>query len=122
MDGNCGRSMDGWVRLCATDTARAAPHRVVMEDGTAVVAWLAADGRPRVFADRCPHRDARLSAGYVEDGHLICPFHLWAFDESGHHVGPDGVADPDCAVACFPAREEDGAVWVRLSPDPATCG
>ncbi|GBQ28801.1 Rieske 2Fe-2S domain-containing protein [Gluconacetobacter sacchari] len=110
--------MENWVRLCATEAARAGPHRVVV-DGTGLVVWLAAGGRPRVFADRCPHRDARLSAGYVEAGHLVCPFHLWAFDESGHYVGPDGVAVPECAVARFPVRECDGALWVRLAPAPA---
>ncbi|GEB36988.1 hypothetical protein GLI01_10230 [Gluconacetobacter liquefaciens] len=121
MDEHCGRSMDDWVRLCDTEAARAAPHRVVL-DGTGLVAWLATDGTPHVFADRCPHRDARLSAGYIEDGRLICPFHLWSFDESGHYVGPDGVADPQCAVARFSARAQDGAIWVRDVPAPATSG
>jgi phenylpropionate dioxygenase-like ring-hydroxylating dioxygenase large terminal subunit len=140
MNEDCGRSMDGTprpgatdepIRLCATKGAtrlcaiaevRDGPRRVVV-DGQGLVVWNAADGHPRVFVDRCPHRDARLSAGHVENGRLICPFHLWAFDESGRYVGPDGVADPDCAVRRFPAEIHDGAVWVRDLPrDPATSG
>ncbi|MBB2156328.1 Rieske 2Fe-2S domain-containing protein [Gluconacetobacter diazotrophicus] len=110
------------TRLCVMDDIRDGPRRVVVE-GEGLVVWMAADGQPRVFADRCPHRDARLSAGHVENGRLLCPFHLWAFDESGHYVGPDGVADPTCAVPGVPADVRDGAVWISRLPvrDPARC-
>ncbi|MBB2188744.1 Rieske (2Fe-2S) protein [Gluconacetobacter azotocaptans] len=99
------------VRLCAVADARERPFRVVAA-GRALVVWMAADGGPRVFADRCPHREARLSAGYVADGRLVCPFHLWVFDESGRAVGPDGAARPTCAVRRFDAHVRDGAVWI----------
>ncbi|GBQ90989.1 hypothetical protein AA13595_3027 [Gluconacetobacter johannae DSM 13595] len=103
------------VRLCGVADARERPLRVVA-GGQALVVWMGSDGGPRVFADRCPHRDARLSAGYVADGRLVCPFHLWAFDESGRAVGPDGVARPACAARRFDAHVRDGAVWIDAAP------
>lgn len=30
--------------------------------------------------DHCPHAGVRLSEGFIEDGHLVCPMHGWAFD------------------------------------------
>ncbi|WP_323991420.1 Rieske 2Fe-2S domain-containing protein [Nguyenibacter sp. L1] len=112
MTENCGRTVED-VRLCAVADVQGGPRRVVAGDRGLVV-WIAADGAPRVFADRCPHRDARLSAGHVEAGRLVCPFHLWAFDADGRHVGPDGVANPDCRVPRFACRVRDGAVWVEM--------
>jgi nitrite reductase (NADH) small subunit/3-phenylpropionate/trans-cinnamate dioxygenase ferredoxin subunit len=29
--------------------------------------------------DVCPHMGASLSAGYVEDGAVVCPWHAWRF-------------------------------------------
>ncbi|MBB2203091.1 Rieske 2Fe-2S domain-containing protein [Gluconacetobacter tumulisoli] len=105
-----GAEGDG-VRLCGIAAVRERPVRVVI-GGQALVVWMTSDGGPRVFADRCPHRDARLSAGYVADGRLVCPFHLWAFDEAGRAVGPDGATHPTCIVRRFDARLRDGGVWI----------
>ncbi|MGC1285477.1 MAG: Rieske (2Fe-2S) protein, partial [Streptosporangiaceae bacterium] len=35
------------------------------------------------FADACPHRRARLSAGSVSDGTLQCMYHGWRFAADG---------------------------------------
>ena len=35
------------------------------------------------FADACPHRRARLSAGQITGGMLQCAYHGWQFDGSG---------------------------------------
>src|SRR6185437_8860196 len=39
------------------------------------------------FADACPHRRARLSAGQITDGILQCPYHGWRFTSDGRCVG-----------------------------------
>jgi len=37
------------------------------------------------FADRCPHQGKPLSGGWVDDGHLVCPYHRFHFKlENGH--------------------------------------
>ena len=38
------------------------------------------------FADACPHRRARLSAGQITDGILQCPYHGWRFTPDGRCV------------------------------------
>ena len=38
------------------------------------------------FADACPHRRARLSAGQIIDGILECAYHGWQFTPDGRCV------------------------------------
>ena len=28
----------------------------------------------------CPHQGGPLGQGQIQDGHVVCPFHLWEFD------------------------------------------
>ncbi len=75
------------------------------------------------FADTCPHRRARLSAGQVvPDGTLQCPYHGWRFTHDGQCVAipalEEGASIPERATLRRPARvaEQDGLVW--LAPEP----
>jgi toluene monooxygenase system ferredoxin subunit len=43
------------------------------------------------WADRCPHKESRLSDGDFDDGVLVCARHLWQFDiETGDSLEPPG--------------------------------
>ena len=74
------------------------------------------------FADACPHRRARLSAGQVTGGTLQCPYHGWQFTPDGRCVNipalEDNAAIPERATLHRPAEvaEQDGMVW--LAPEP----
>ena len=74
------------------------------------------------FADACPHRRARLSAGQVTDGTLQCTYHGWRFGPDGRCVDipalEDTAAIPERATLRRPAEvaEQDGMVW--LAPEP----
>ena len=74
------------------------------------------------FADACPHRRARLSAGQVTDGTLQCTYHGWRFSADGRCVAipalEDTAAIPERATLRRPAgiAEQDGMVW--LAPQP----
>lgn len=37
-------------------------------------------GRLHAMADHCPHQDRALSGGWVENGHVVCPWHRIHFD------------------------------------------
>jgi phenylpropionate dioxygenase-like ring-hydroxylating dioxygenase large terminal subunit len=80
------------------------------------------DGSLAAFADACPHRRARLSAGQVTDGTLQCLYHGWRFTADGRCVAipalEDGAAIPERATLRRPAEvaEQDGLVW--LAPEP----
>jgi phenylpropionate dioxygenase-like ring-hydroxylating dioxygenase large terminal subunit len=77
------------------------------------------------FADACPHRRARLSAGSVRDGTLQCTYHGWRFSDDGRCVhipalGEEGQI-PERAALARPAQvtERDGLVWLAPRPPRA---
>jgi vanillate O-demethylase monooxygenase subunit len=71
-------------------------------------------------ADRCVHRSARLSVGWVDGDALRCAYHGWAFAPDGRCVEipsmPDGPIPERARVPAFEAVERYGLVWVRLDP------
>lgn len=75
-------------------------------------------------ADRCPHREAPLSAGRVEMGILVCPYHGWSFGDKGQCVAIPS-ADPSMPIPrnghlrCYSATVRYGLVWVCLGDRPA---
>jgi phenylpropionate dioxygenase-like ring-hydroxylating dioxygenase large terminal subunit len=116
--------------------------------GQAVVLWRepghehgqeASSGLVHAWADRCPHRGAKLSLGrvlnHLHGARLECPYHGWQF--AGDMAARQGQGEPvavgrcvhvpaaptfeppvaHCATA-FEAVERYGLVWVRLErPD-----
>jgi phenylpropionate dioxygenase-like ring-hydroxylating dioxygenase large terminal subunit len=83
--------------------------------GVPLVLFRGADGRPGALEDRCPHRNAPLSAGRVRGEALECRYHGWRFDRGGACVAVPGLASPPgarAAAAAFPCLEQDGYVWV----------
>jgi phenylpropionate dioxygenase-like ring-hydroxylating dioxygenase large terminal subunit len=76
------------------------------------------DGVVRAFADACPHRRARLSAGELVAGSLQCTYHGWRFAADGECVAIPALEE----TAAIPARarltrphgvtEQDGLVWL----------
>src|SRR5580693_9099979 len=68
------------------------------------------------FADACPHRRARLSAGTVSDGMLQCMYHGWRFAADGRCV------EIPARAALHRAAEvtaHDGLVWLAPLPPRA---
>jgi phenylpropionate dioxygenase-like ring-hydroxylating dioxygenase large terminal subunit len=82
-------------------------------------------GTVAAFADACPHRRARLSAGSVRDGALECMYHGWRFDSDGRCVVipalDDGAQIPARAALRRPAAvaEHGGLVWLAPLPPRA---
>ncbi len=83
------------------------------------------DGTVRAFVDSCPHRRARLSAGFISDGTLHCPYHGWQFTAEGTCVLIPALEDtssiPERATLSAPAEvtERDGLVWLAPKPPRA---
>ena len=72
--------------------------------------------------DRCPHREAPLSAGCVAGGHLACPYHGWEFSADGACVRvPSSAAEvpvpPTAHLQLLAVQERYGVLW--LCPLPA---
>ena len=56
------------------------PFRLMGED---IVLFLDADGQPAALADRCCHRTAKLSKGWIDQGNIVCGYHGWTYDRTG---------------------------------------
>lgn len=88
--------------------------------------WLAVfrseGGVPAAVRDRCKHRNAPLSKGFVSEGVLVCPYHGWSYNRAGTVVAVPAehknfkVQVRRC-VQSFPVVEQDGFVYVRLDPE-----
>jgi phenylpropionate dioxygenase-like ring-hydroxylating dioxygenase large terminal subunit len=86
--------------------------------GEPIVLFLDAEGRPAALEDRCCHRTARLSKGWVDQGELTCGYHGWTYDAHGKLLRipqlPIDAPVPAYSVRAFHAAERYGYVWVAL--------
>ncbi|MFI5040685.1 MAG: Rieske 2Fe-2S domain-containing protein [Acidimicrobiales bacterium] len=86
--------------------------------GEPFVAWRPEEGAPPLAAvDVCPHRAARLSQGWVEEGQLVCPYHGWRYEGGGACTlipanDPDLPIPSRARLRTIPAADRYGLVWV----------
>ncbi len=83
------------------------------------VAWRTVSGAVAVAPDRCPHRQAPLSAGTVTSGVLACPYHGWSFGDDGRCVlvpssGEGASVPPAAHLERAHVEERYGLVWVCI--------
>ncbi len=107
----------------AVDIGADAPLSVTLL-GNDLVLWRSPSSDIVAAPDRCPHREAPLSLGWVDDGVISCPYHGWAFGDGGRCVrvpsAASGTAIPPAAhLPCVNVREQYGLVWVCLG-EPRT--
>lgn len=101
---------DGWVRVAAVEEIGAGEGRVV-EAGGRTLAVFNVNGAYYAIDNLCSHRGGPLGEGDLEGTVVSCPWHAWRWDvTSGANVN-----NPAVRVACFPARVQDGAVFVRVT-------
>ncbi len=86
--------------------------------GERIVLFMGKEG-PVALADRCCHRTAQLSKGWVDDGVIVCGYHGWRYDGSGACVCIPQQADnaPIPAGArtdAYHCQEKYGYLWVCL--------
>ncbi|MGK7928102.1 MAG: Rieske 2Fe-2S domain-containing protein [Spirulina sp.] len=102
------------------DLDRVKPTRFVLLGQPLVIWWQEKTRQWVVFRDRCPHRLAPLSEGRItEDGCLECPYHGWAFTETGacdripfqEEKGKSHL-HPRATVSTYPARVVQGILFV----------
>lgn len=94
--------------------------------GDEYVLWPTSDDGGFALSEPfCPHRSAHLAGGWVEDGHLVCPYHGWRFDGSGActfipQMDDDLPVPPKASLRTFPAVARYGMVWVCIGEQPVS--
>lgn len=113
-----GRGPSGWF-VAARAAALGGRPLAAVACGVPLVLFRAEDRRAGALEDRCPHRNAPLSAGRVRGAALECAYHGWRFDAAGGCLAVPGLGAPPGAraarAAAFPCQEQDGFVWVAPS-------
>lgn len=95
----------------AADLPVNAVRQIVLDTGTPIALYHLADG---FFAtdDRCSHGEASLAEGEIEDGEIVCPFHLGKFDiRSGEATAAPCLA----AIKTYPVvLDADGNLYIEI--------
>ena len=106
------------ARLDAIDDAPIARRLL----GADLVLWRS--GAEVVAAiDRCPHRGARLSLGWMRDTSIVCPYHGFEYGSDGAVVhipslGEGGALPRKAVLDVVLAEVRYDWIWVCLDPDP----
>jgi len=91
------------------------PFRLMGED---IVLFLDADGAPAALRDRCCHRTAKLSKGWMDGGDIVCGYHGWTYDRTGHLINipqlEPGKSAPSFQVPSYRCQARYGYAWVAL--------
>ncbi len=87
--------------------------------GQQLVVWRSPDGSVVAAPDRCPHREAPLSLGQVDERGLVCAYHGWTFGDGGRCVlvpssAPGVPVPPKAHLPVVCATERYGLVWLCL--------
>ena len=118
-----------WHPVCTLDELQASDQgRGQVLEVTLLGRQLAivktADGAA-ALENRCPHRSAKLSLGWVENDSIRCPYHGWRYRTTdGACVEipslPDGPIPKHARATGFDCAIAYDLVWVRLDSDAGT--
>ena len=103
-----------WHDVGRADDASEGDLRRVEANGRAVCVGRTAAGWV-AFDDTCTHEECSLADGELDGGVIVCPCHGSEFDVRTGDVLTPPALDP---LPIYEAREEGGALLVRLAPPP----
>lgn len=105
-----------WYAVARSNHVRRRPIAVTVLDQPIVLARLET-GQLLALEDRCPHRQAPLSAGCPTSTGISCPYHGWEFGTDGALQAVPGMPPelplPKVRARAFPVQEHDGLIWLR---------
>jgi len=105
-----------WYPVMPLSHLEAGP-KACMLLGQSMVLWLTSDGKPSALRDRCCHRSAKLSGGWINNSQIVCPYHGWSFGSDGicTYIPQTPTAPPGRAkVDAYHCKKRYGYIWVAL--------
>lgn len=75
------------------------------------LAFVRMNGALHAMDDRCPHQGRALSNGWVDDGHVVCPFHRFHYDPATGRCKHGLTTN----VGVYPVREDPAGVFVGVA-------
>lgn len=107
-----------WVAATSEEITREPKQRWILD--LPVLLYRKEDGTPVALDDRCPHRWAPLSKGWLEGDNIVCGYHGFRYSPEGACVKvPTQTAKPARArVTAYPLIERAPLVWIWTG-DPA---
>ena len=93
--------------------------------GRGVVMYRDTHGHVIAMEDRCPHRSMPLSAGTLEEDHIVCAYHGMKFNSQGDcvHVPSQATCPNSMGVRTYVTLERGPLVWIWMgessSADPS---
>lgn len=100
-------------RVCAVSDLIEGEVLKIERDGSEPIGVTLVEGKAYVFPDTCPHAEASLSEGWVEDGRVICAVHYAEFGLEDDEVvnAPTGCGH----LKKYPAEIRGDDVFADLS-------
>lgn len=107
-----------WYAVELSSAISSKPKQITLM-GQNFVLYRNDQGEIIALDDRCAHRGAALSVGWVENNCLRCPYHGWLYDEEGQCVeipaNQSDMAIPKRArVNHYSIVERHGFVWLWI--------
>lgn len=100
------------IRLCAaSDITEGEIIKVDLADGRSLAVYHL-DGEFFATDDLCTHGEASLSEGEIEDGKILCPFHLGSFDI---RTGTPAAAPCSVAIRTYAVTVENGDITLTTN-------
>ena len=100
----------GWQRAASVQEVKS-ESGLQVEIGDKTIALFRLDGKVYALEGICPHAEAYLAEGFIEEGKVECPLHQALFEiPSGKCLGPP--ADRD--LVTFPTKIEGDDVFVDI--------
>lgn len=101
-----------WVAATADEITRKPMQRWLLD--LPVAMYRTEAGEAIALDDRCPHRWAPLSKGWLDGDELVCAYHGLRFSSQGNCVRVPTQAEPPARakVHAYPVREIGPLVWI----------
>jgi phenylpropionate dioxygenase-like ring-hydroxylating dioxygenase large terminal subunit len=95
------------------------PYPILLQEKKYVV-WRDEKEKYYALENKCSHKAARLSDGFIDQGCIVCPYHFTYFNEEGKLLignlrEKDQMREPPISISMFQVLKN--ADWIYLNPD-----